>query len=384
MRRRVVCASSVLFGEEAFAHFGKTVFLAPRDITNSIVSAADALITRSKTRCDHRLLGGTRVQFVGTATAGYDHLDTNYLEHRGIAWTHAPGCNARSVSEYVMTALLCLAERHSLSLDSLTMGVIGVGQIGSRVASAAEALGMKVLRNDPPLQAETGDPGYVSLEDILRHADIVTLHVPLSDAGLYATRHMVDHRFFARLKPGCIFINTSRGEVVDSEALLLAMDSDVVAHAVLDVWEKEPYVSPRLLERVDLGTSHIAGYSADGKLAGTMAVYQEACHFFEVSPEWQPPDLPAPPTPHLEVDARGRRDEEVLYQLVRSVYDIEKDDRDLRQTAGQSDNARAAGFVRLRMEYPTRREFASVQVTLSHPGPALMSRAAGLGFHVVS
>lgn len=379
---KIVAAESVLWAREAFSTLGDVIVLPDRRIGPADVRKADALIVRSKTRVDRGLLEGSRVKFVGTATAGYDHFDVEWLESAGIAWTAAPGCNANSVAEYVMAALLCLAQRHAFELEGLCLGVVGVGQVGRRVVSKAEALGLCVLQNDPPRRLAEGAPELIELEDLLPEADILTLHVPLTERGPFATRRMADARLFAQMKAGAIFINASRGEVVDEADLLLALVRGAISHAVLDVWNDEPRWNSELMARIDLGTPHIAGYSFDGKLEGTLIVYREACRFFEKPPVWDPAPLcPPPPRPLIEHDPAGLDDEESLWIIVRQVYDIEADDRALR--SGPNDlEARAERFERLRREYPERREFPNTVVRLKRSAPSLERKLAGLGFRV--
>lgn len=377
---KTVCAASVLAGREAFEGLGEVAVRPDDRIGPADVRDAQALIVRSKTRVDADLLAGSSVQFVGTATAGFDHFDAAWLDAAGLAWCAAPGCNANSVSEYVAAALLHLACREGFELAGRTLGVIGVGHVGSRVAAKAEGLGMRVLRNDPPLQLATGDPAFLPLDDVLRGSDIVTLHVPLTRTGPCPTFHMAGCDFFARLRPGAVFLNAARGEAMDTEALGLALDRGVVARAVLDVWEDEPAISAALLDRVAVGTPHIAGYSYDGRLNGTLAVYREACRFFEVAPGWPPAGRAGPAGGVLEADARGRSDEEVLRSLVRSVYDIEADDAALRR--GPPGETLADRFRRLRHAYPDRREFSAWTVRLAHGSPGLPGKVQALGFRV--
>lgn len=373
-----MCAASVLWGRDAFSNLGEVVVRPDDRIGPADVRDADALIVRSKTRVNQDLLAGSSVAFVGTATAGLDHFDTAWLDAAGVAWCAAPGCNANSVSEYIVAALLTLARRDGFELAGHTLGVIGVGQVGSRVAAKAEALGLRVLRNDPPLQLATSDPLFVPLSEVLRDADLVTLHVPLTDTGPFSTRHMANCDFFARLRPGALFLNASRGEVAETDALLLALGRGAVRRAALDVWENEPDISAALLEKAALATPHIAGYSYDGRLNGTVAVYREACRFFEAAPAWTPVEREMPPGGSREADARGRSDEEVLQALVRSVYDIEADDAALRR--GPPGEALADRFRRLRHAYTDRREFPSFTVRLAHGSPGLARKIAALGF----
>ncbi len=380
---KTICAASVLFGQEAFSTLGEVVVRPDRAISRGDLLDADALVIRSKTAVTRELLAGTRVSFVGTATAGFDHIDGPALREAGVFWCPAPGCNANSVAEYIASALLCLAVRHGFTLAGRTIGVVGVGQVGRRVVRKAEALGMRVLQNDPPRARAEGAAELRPLEEILPECDVVTLHVPLSDTGPHATRRMVNCRFLSRLKPGAVFLNASRGEVVDEEALRLALAGGQISRAALDVWEQEPDCHPDLLEAVELGTPHIAGYSWDGKLAGTEILYREACRFFELPPAWSAAGLgPAPASPVIPLDPRGLGREEALWAVVRRAYDITVDDAALRQPPEPDAALRARRFERLRKNYPDRREFTGFSVRLAAPDAGLAASLSGLGFKV--
>lgn len=377
--RNMPCAA------EAFATLGETVILDGRTLTASDVRDAEVLAIRSTTRVDAALLAGSRVRFVGTATIGTDHMDIPYLEARGIQWCFSPGCNANSVSEYITAALLHLAAAHGLSLAGKTMGVIGVGNVGSRVVQKAQALGMKVLVNDPPRQrqsasAPAGTFGFCGLDELLEASDIVTLHVPMEKGGMDPTFHLAGESFFRRMRPGTLFINAARGAVVDTPALMEAIRSGHLAHTVLDTWEGEPGgYSEDLLERVDIGTPHIAGHSFEGKVAGTEMVYRAACEVLGQKAVWTAEGrLPAPPVPAVQADARGRRLEEVLDEVVRQVYDITADDAHMRRREPLKE--KAAHFDGLRKNYPMRREFRFTEVTCKHAGPDLNAVLGGLGF----
>jgi erythronate-4-phosphate dehydrogenase len=377
---KIVCASSVLLGKEAFSTLGDVVVVPEKAITPETVRDADALITRSKVRVDAKLMKESSVSFVGTATAGTDHFDIPCLEEKQVHWCSSPGCNANSVAEYFIAALLSLASRYGMPLAEKTLAVIGVGHVGRRVAEIGRALGLNVLLNDPPLFAATSDPAFQPLDEVLAKADLVTLHLPLTDQGSFATRKMVDSRFFAKVKPGCVFVNASRGEVVDEAALMHAYDHGVVMHGVLDVWDHEPSISAELLNRMDIGTPHIAGYSYEGKLNGTVRVYREACNFFEVQPSWEPREDPA--NQDIRVDARERSDVDVLCEMVKHAYDIDSDDFALRAGMRGGAEGRAAHFDRLRAQYPTRREFPNIHVRLRNASARLAIKAAALGFRV--
>lgn len=273
-----------ILADEVVALNGASV--SPEDVRD-----ADALIVRTRTRCDESLLKGSKVRFVATATIGFDHIDTHYLERAGIAWTSCPGCNASSVAQYMETSLLLLAQERHLSLQGTTIGIVGCGHVGSQVKAVAERLGMRVLVCDPPL----GHPGFVPLSEIEEQADVITFHVPLTRQGTHATWHLADEAFFRRLGKTPYIINTSRGGVVDNTALLTAIRQGMVRDAVLDVWEGEPYLNEALLQRVFIGTPHIAGYSADGKANADNMVIDALCRYFDLPHPGsiQPPKLPA-------------------------------------------------------------------------------------------
>jgi len=278
----------------------EVVALRGADISADDVKDADALMVRTRTRCDEQLLKGSRVQFVATATIGFDHIDSAYMERAGIYWTNCPGCNAASVAQYVECSLLLLEREKGLSLRQSTIGIVGCGHVGSKVKAVAERLGMRVLICDPPLEntaANSQKPiadSYVSLDVIERESDVITFHVPLTRDGVYATWYMADDAFFHRLPRVPYIINTSRGEVVDNDALLQALNECRVRDAVVDVWEHEPQLNLQLLQRVFIGTPHIAGYSADGKVNADNMVIDALCRHFGLKHPGtiQPPSLP--------------------------------------------------------------------------------------------
>jgi len=395
---KIICATNMPMVLEAFSTLGEAEILEGRDISASDVRDAEILALRSTTKVGRDLLAGSKVRFVGTATIGTDHLDIDYFNQAGIHWCFAPGCNANSVSEYVTAALLTLGERHGIILEGKTLGVIGVGNVGSRVVKKALALGMRVLMNDPPRErsqksgvgiqnsnprnpgSETQD-AFVSLDQVLAEADIITVHVPLTKDGIDKTYHLADANFFSKARKRLIFINAARGPVVDSPALLSALDSGQVSHVVLDTWEGEPVYGTEMLARADIGTPHIAGHSFEGKVMGTVMVYREACRFLGVPATWSHEPL-MPPTlvPEMTVDATGRTDEAVLREVVLKLYDIEADDRRMRDTAVADDKIRAKSFDRLRKDYPERREFQYTTVHLKNGTAALKAKIAGLGF----
>ncbi|MDZ8119564.1 4-phosphoerythronate dehydrogenase [Pontiella agarivorans] len=378
---KIICAETVLLGDRAFSHAGETVVIPDREICRNDLLDADALIIRSKTKATEELLRETPVKFVGTATAGTDHLDSDWLQRNGIYWCASPGCNANSVSEYLVAGLLTLGHRHGFSLENKTIGVIGCGNVGSRVVKKCHALGMNVLRNDPPLAAVSADPDFQPLENLLAESDIVTLHVPLVKHKPWPTERMADWLFFEQMKPGAVFINAARGSVCDYDALLDAKSSGAVAQTIIDVWSPEPAFRTDVLKLADLASPHIAGHSYEGKLNGTVACYNELCNFFELRKTWDiSASLPTPEVPEIEIDCAGRNDEEILLDIIRRVYNIEEDDRLIREAAVHCEIDRARRFDQLRKNYRIRREFHNTELRLHNASSDLTRKCKALGF----
>jgi erythronate-4-phosphate dehydrogenase len=322
------------------------------------------------------------VKFVGTATIGTDHVDLDYLKRRGIAFASAPGSNANSVAEYIVAALLVLARSLGFSLEGTALGVVGVGNVGSKVVQKAEVLGMHVLQNDPPLQRLTGEKRFLPLDDLMA-ADVVTLHVPLSRDGTDPTFHFYDETRIGRMKPGSILINTSRGAVVDTASLKRALRSGHLKAAVIDVWENEPDIDVDLLGMVTIGTSHIAGYSLDGKFNAVRMISDALGEHVGERKPW-PETLQLPPIVDLLSlsPERGWTREELLLHAVRPCYDIERDDRVLREILHLEEAVRPRLFRALRAEYPPRREFPATTIAMQTPNPVDIHMLNGIGFKV--
>ncbi|MEI8243103.1 MAG: 4-phosphoerythronate dehydrogenase [bacterium] len=378
---KIVCDSNMPYAAEAFGTLGAVVLRDGRAITAADVRDADLLITRSTTRVTRELLAGSRLRFYGSAVIGTDHIDIPYLEQAGIPWSAAPGCNAESVSNYLTAALLYLGGRHGFQLEGKTVGVIGVGNVGRKVVAKAQALGLRVLACDPPRKRDASDTAareFIALEELLAASDIITCHVPLMRDGPDRTWHMLDRAALSLLRPGAIVVNAARGEVLRTDALLEVLGSRV-AHAVIDTWAGEPNYRADLLARADIVSPHIAGHAYEGKVNGTMMVYEKACQVLGVVPDFRL-QLPPPPLPEWSGDAAGRPDEDVLRDAVLAVYDIMADDRRLRASCGTDAAARAKAFDRQRKEYPMRREFAATTVRLRNASAALRQKFRELGF----
>ena len=381
MRVTVVSPERQLYAE-AFSTLGDVQPVQTGEINRSVVQDAEMLIVRSETRVDGALLDRSAVRFVGTATIGTDHIDTAYLAARKIACANAPGSNANSVAEFVVAALFVLARRCGLLLETLTIGIVGVGNVGSRVAAKAEALGLKVLLNDPPLARQTGDKRYRPLDELMQ-ADIITLHVPFTREGPDATAHFFDAPRLAALKRGVLLINTSRGGVVDSDALIGAIVDGHIGHTVLDVWEHEPRIDVNLLKHASLGTAHIAGYSLDGKVNAVSMVYGAACRHLKVHPLWAPGHrLPSPVRETIELPNDIPDSQDLLAHVVSQCYDILQDDAQLRGILTAPDEERGPLFRRLRIEYRLRREFHATTVITGEQHDAVVPALRGLGFTI--
>ncbi len=373
---KIVCDNKIPFLRGVFEPWAEVVYLPGSETTPGVVRDADAVVTRTRTRCDAALLAGSSVRVVASATIGYDHIDTAWCEAHGILWRNAPGCNSSSVKQYIAAVLCTLARRHGLRLDALTLGVVGVGNVGSKVAEAAALLGMRVLLCDPPRARAEGAEGFVDLDTLVAQSDIVTLHVPLQREGEDATWHLFDEARLAAMRPDQFLINSSRGPVVDGAALRAALQAKALRGAVLDVWEGEPEPDRALMALLDIATPHIAGYSADGKANGTrMSVRTVAAVLGLPLADWRPADIPAPEQPlEFSLDASGKSRQEVLSEAILHTYDILADDRALR--------AHPERFEQLRGDYPVRREPTAFTLRLQGGDPALADALAALGFHI--
>jgi erythronate-4-phosphate dehydrogenase len=372
---KIVADDKIPFLKGALEPFAEVVYMPGQSIANDHLKDADALLIRTRTLCNNSLLKGTRVKFIGTATIGYDHIDTAYCKDQGIAWKSAPGCNASSVNQYIASALVNLAMRFGFSLKDRTMGVVGVGNVGSKVVNMAELLGMRVYLCDPPRVRNEGICGFISLEGILRECDIITFHVPLNLSGPDKTFHMINTSLLDKLNPESIIINTSRGEVADSEALKKSLRTGILTGLVLDVWEKEPLIDRELMHKCTLATPHIAGYSADGKARGTAMIIHELSRHFKLGMEdWQAYPVPEPLYPELRIDCENVTDEAVICRSILHTYNVAMDDQRLRNAP--------ADFEKLRGEYPPRREFKAYSLKLEHAAPELIKICRNLGFRI--
>jgi len=368
---------AIPYWQQAFSGLGEIRSFSGRKVQAAEIKDADALVVRSVTRVDPALLEGSSIRFVGTATIGTDHLDEAYLKARGIHFTNAAGSNANSVAEYVSAALLVMAQRKNWNLSRKTIAIIGVGHVGSRVREKVRALGMRELLCDPPLQESTGDQNYRFLGDVL-DADIMTFHVPLIKGGPYPTFHMVDAALLDRLQPQQYLMNSARGAVFDCKALKEKLVRKGIDGAVLDVWEGEPRIDYSLLDLVDIGSPHIAGYSLDGKVRGTEMIVEELCRYFSIPCQWDSRSI-YPRSAQIR-PAPGTSGQDAVRSVVLQAYNIHRDDSNLRALKSLPQEEARAGFDRLRNEYPLRPEFRHYIVNLPPEHAELAGTFRALGF----
>jgi len=355
--------------------FAEVIYLPGNQTTFDVVKAADALVTRTRTPCDRKILEGSKVKFIATATIGFDHIDAAYCKEAGIEWVNAPGCNAESVNQYISSALFSWSIRRKQSLKGKTIGIVGVGQVGSRVAKTCEIMGMNVLLNDPPRERKEGSARFVSLQEIQGRADIISIHVPLNRGGVDNTYHMVNEEFLRSLKKKAILINTCRGEAFHTGSVYKARKSERLSGLIIDCWENEPELDLGLLGLADYGTSHIAGYSRDGKANGTKRSVRAISAFFGLGiDEWEPPGVELPGDPVIELNGGGQAEDSILAKAILSTYEITDDDKALR------DNPRL--FEQLRGDYPVRREFDSYTIKAKNIRAETLEVLRSLGFNI--
>ena len=397
---KIIADNKIPFLKRLFDGIAEIEFLPAKEITNSTVKNADALIIRTRTKCDDELLKNSKVRFIASATIGFDHIDTLFCKKNNIKWTNAPGCNAESVEQYMYSALLNLAQKRNFTLAGKTLGIIGVGNVGKRVKAVAEKLGMKVLLNDPPRErnkestthaklnntdTQQNDPQppergllapfqgvggrvidleqsnfkrvaeesnkFVNLKEIQQKADIITIHTPLNKTGIDKTFHLINENFFKEIKKTSIIINTARGEIIDNLALKKALKNKQIAGAILDVWENEPNIDTELLKLVDFGTPHIAGYSADGKANCTWNSFKSVCQFFNLEyNSAKAIEIPIPKKINFAINCENKTPEQIRTEIINISYNIYTDDKLLRKQTKKFEN--------LRNNYPSRRKLS--------------------------
>jgi erythronate-4-phosphate dehydrogenase len=365
---------------EAFGDLGEVRLMPGREIKPEHLQNCQCLITRTVTRVDETLLQHSPVEFVGTATIGTDHFDLDYLHGANIDYSNAAGCNAEGAAEYVISGLFAMAQQRGFDPFELKAGIVGCGNVGSRLQAKLDALGIECLVCDPPLQrARNSKQAFVSLERIIAECNFISLHVPLMREGQDSTFHLLDAKRLNTLIKDCVLVNAARGEVVDNAALLNLLRSRDDLCVYLDTWENEPLVARELLRRVDLATPHIAGYSVEGRLRGTQMVLDAACKHFGLKTSWRMKQrLP----PAREVDCADFASERGFWQdLFRQHYDIRYDHESFVAGSELDDADFAAHFDGLRRVYPERLEYPHFRLRNLAPS-APLSALRRLGFQM--
>ena len=371
---KIIIDDKIPYIRGAFEDVAEVIYLPGSKTTAEIVRDADAIVTRTRTICNEKLLAGSSVKFIATATIGYDHIDTDYCDAAGIKWANAPGCNSKSVEQYIASTLMVLAETKKLQLKDLCIGIVGVGNVGSKVAKICEIFGMKVLLNDPPRERAEGPEKFVSLETVKNEADIISLHVPLNTKGEDATFHMGDESFFSALKKKPVLINSCRGEVIKTDAVKKALKTKQISAFVCDCWENEPDLDLELLGMTEIATPHIAGYSKDGKAKGTSMSVQAISDFFGLGlNNWQPSGVELPTNPIIEIDGEGMSEQEIFSKAILHTYDIRHDDKLLRLSPEH--------FEQQRGDYPTRREFPAFTIRTQRVEEKTLEKLKQIGFN---
>ena len=372
---RIVADDKIPFLKGALEPYAEVVYIPGKQIKMEMLKDSDALLIRTRTICNENLLEGTSIRFIGTATIGFDHIDTDYCSKNKIIWTNAPGCNSSSVQQYIAAALLRISSEHHFNLKDKTLGIIGVGNVGSKVEKFARSVGMNVLLNDPPRARIEGKKNFHSLNTVLSGSDILTVHVPLNIVGEDQTWHLFNEESFKKIKRGAWFLNSSRGEVSDTYSLKNALNSGMLSGAVIDVWENEPNIDPELLQQAFIATPHIAGYSTDGKANGTSMVVNSLTKYFNLPSEnWYPSDVPPPASPYISIDCNNKSEEEIIREAVIHTYNIDKDNSMLRISI--------QNFEKLRGDYPVRREFTSYTINLKDGTEKVLQTMKSIGFRM--
>lgn len=350
---KIIADENIPFLKGVAEQFGEVEYIAGTDFLNIRIKDADTLIIRTVARMDETMLHGTNVKLICSATIGYDHIDTTYCEAHNITWKNAPGCNSSSVQQYIISSLLVLSQQKGFDLKGKMVGIVGVGNVGKKVAKACEILGMNVLLNDPPRQESEGDDDFVSLDVIKEQADIITFHTPLIKEGKFKTYHLADTDFFDTLGKKPVIINSARGAIIDTQAIKKAIEDGKISASVIDCWENEPNIDIEYLSMVNIATPHIAGYSADGKAKATRMALSAVANYYKLDKtpiESVSPPVPADPIIDLNKLDQNKRIESAIL----TTYDPSLDSENLKSSP--------QSFKQLRNEYPLRREYPAYMV----------------------
>ncbi|MDU1891220.1 MAG: 4-phosphoerythronate dehydrogenase PdxB [Dysgonomonas sp.] len=367
---KIIADKNIPYLKGIAEYFGETTYLDGSEFTHDSIKDADTLIVRTVTYFGEEILKDTDVNLICSATIGYDHIDTEYCDTHNIAWHNAPGCNSGSVQQYIISSLITLSRNKGFELKGKTIGIIGVGNVGKKVAKACQILGMKVLLNDPPRQIAEKDNSFVSLDIIIEQADIITFHTPLTKEGEFKTFHLADDIFFSSLKKKPIIINSARGGIVDTEAIKRALNDNKISGAVIDCWENEPQIDIEYMNMVDIATPHIAGYSADGKANATRMSLESIANFYHLNKE-PIKQIEVPEPKNKFIDINNFSSDNRIYDVILATYNPLDDFARLKESPNR--------FKQLRNEYPLRREY--VAYTVLNATQEERKTLNDLGFH---
>ncbi len=367
----IVIDDAVVEAERLFGTLGKTIIVPGRDIAQNS-QQADALIIRSRTHISAEFLQHhPNIRFIGSTVVGLDHIDVQACADAGVTLYTAQGCNARSVAEYVIVQIVAYALQQQRELESVTLGIIGVGNVGKQLQQLTSLLGIKLHLNDPYRQQAESDFPHIPLTELLAQSDIISLHTPLTHTGEHPTFHLINHRNLAFIKPHNLFINAARGDVVDEAALLTRHD----LHLITDCWSNEPNINNELLTKSQLATPHIAGHAWDAKYRGGFMAAQALAHWSgQKEPKYKPHLSQQPP-----ILASGKTPLEQLNSILQQAYPFFYDDQTLRNSP---EAERSHTFEHYRRHYPLRREWTELSVTNQLLTEITYLWASRLGFRV--
>jgi erythronate-4-phosphate dehydrogenase len=364
---KIVADNKIPYLKGLLEPYAEVVYLPGKNIRKEDLLDVDAILIRTRTVCNRDLLEGTKVRFIGTATIGFDHIDTDYCAAKNIKWVNAPGCNAKAVAQYVTSSILSFSRKYNFNPSEKTIGIIGVGQCGQKVERCARLLGMDVLLNDPPRARNEGEKNFINLDRVLTDCDIVTFHPVLEKEGPDKTWHMADANFFSKLRKPIFLINTARGSILDTSALKQAIKDGKVIDCAIDCWENEPDIDLELLEKIQIATPHIAGYSSDGKANATRTIVEQLNIFLDLK---MPPkislELPVPEEPVLKIHKNSPHK---IASALLYAYDPLKDTELLKKSP--------ATFEEIRGKYVFRREYKAFRILNLAETEAELLRAFG-------
>ncbi|MDU1904956.1 MAG: 4-phosphoerythronate dehydrogenase PdxB [Dysgonomonas sp.] len=350
---KIIADKNIPFLKGIAESYGEVTYLPGADFTKESIEDADTLIVRTVTHFGKENLENSKVKLICSATIGYDHIDTKYCEENGIEWHNAPGCNSGSVQQYIASALITIARKKKISLQGKTIGIVGVGNVGKKVASICELLGMRVLKNDPPRQEAENSDEFTDIETIKREADIITFHTPLIREGKYATYHLANDDFFNNLSQKPIIINSARGGIIDTSAIKAAIQNHKISGAIIDCWESEPHIDLEYMNMADIATPHIAGYSADGKANATRMSLESLTDYWSL-PKDPIKKITVPQVENPIIDYSSFGEGNILEDIILKTYNpIEDHERFVKQPEE---------FSNLRGNYPLRREYIAYTV----------------------